>query len=112
MISFDDGPAAGVVLQLRRAPPFLRVVIDRQTREVDALDQIDDQPRLGEEVHVYRRIGKASPYHLRSGRKSESGFYLQARYQHHEEQPADHVGRDRRSWQNWAGEQWEKENAI
>jgi len=112
MITFEDGPAAGVVLELRRAPPFLRVVIDRKTGEVDALDQLDDRPRPGEEIHVYRRAGRARRYHVKACRRSESGYVLQARYRQHEEQPADHVGRDCKSWQNWAGEQWEKENAI
>lgn len=112
MITFDDGPAAGVVLQLERAPLFIRVVIDRHTGEVDALDQLEDQPRLGEAIHAYRRVGQVDRYHVRAARKSESGYVLQAHYQQHEEQPADHIGRDRASWQHWTHEQWEKENAI
>lgn len=112
MITFEDGPAAGAVLDLRRAPVFLRVVIDRATNEVDALDQLDDLPALGEDVHVYRRIGKAETYHIKCARRSESGFRSRAKYQLHDEQPADHVGRSRKSWEDWAMFQWEKENSI
>jgi len=111
MITFKDGPAAGVSLQLRRAPLFLRVVIDKKTGEVDALDQINDRPRLGEEIHAYRRVTNATKYHLRACIDG-SGWYSSASYRHHDEQPADHVGRDRGSWQHWTQEQWEKENAI
>ena len=111
MIVFDDGPAAGVSLQLRRAPLFLRVVIDKQTGEVDALDQLGDQPRLGETIHAYRRVTNELQYHMRAC-KDGSGWYSSARYQLHDEQPADHVGRDRESWREWTQYQWEKENAI
>jgi hypothetical protein len=49
-----DGPAAGMELALHRAPVYLRVVIDRQTGAIDALDQLDDEPRPGEAVYVYQ----------------------------------------------------------
>ena len=112
MITFVDGPAAGTVLDLERAPVFLRVVIDRQTGAVDAVDQVGDRPRLGEDVHVYRRVGQAERYHLKCSKPAESGWRSKANYQLHDEQPADHVARDRESWEEWAGFQWERENAI
>lgn len=49
-----DGPAAGTYLGLHRCPVYLRVVIDRTTGKVDALDQLDDAPRPGEALHVYQ----------------------------------------------------------
>lgn len=49
-----DGPAAGTHLALRRAPVFLRIVIDRRSGKVDALDELDDTPREGEGLHVYQ----------------------------------------------------------
>lgn len=49
-----DGPAAGARLPLHRCPVYLRVVIDRRTGKIDALDQLDDTPRAGEAVHVYQ----------------------------------------------------------
>lgn len=54
MIRLLDGPAAGSELSLRRAPYFLRVVIDRRSGKVDALDMLDDTPLPGEAVHVYQ----------------------------------------------------------
>lgn len=51
-----DGPAAGVSLGLRRVPIFLRVVMDRRTGRVDALDQLADEPLPGEAVHVYQGV--------------------------------------------------------
>lgn len=112
MIMFQDGPAAGAVLDLRRAPVFLRVVIDRNTNEVDALDRLEDRPALGEDVHVYRRIGKAETYHIKCSPPAASGWRSRAKYQLHDEQPADHVARDRKSWEEWTCYQWEKENSI
>ncbi len=53
MIRLLDGPAAGSELSLRRAPLYLRVVIDAAGK-VDALDMLDDKPQPGETVHVYR----------------------------------------------------------
>lgn len=53
MIRIVDGPAGGAELSLRRAPVYLRVVIDSAGR-VDALDMLDDVPRDGETVHVYQ----------------------------------------------------------
>lgn len=44
MTTFTDGPAAETVLELRRAPKFLRVVRDADGT-VDALDQLNDTPK-------------------------------------------------------------------
>jgi hypothetical protein len=45
-----DGPAAGRY-SVRRAPHFLRAV--RFENVQDVLDQLNDEPRLGEKVYVY-----------------------------------------------------------
>jgi hypothetical protein len=55
-VLFRDGPAADWTLALRRVPVFLRVVIDRATDQVDALDQLDDVPAPSEAVHVYQAV--------------------------------------------------------
>lgn len=113
MINFLDGPAKGTVLELRRAPLLLRVVIDRTTGEVDALDQLEDVPRLGEAVHVYHRQGAPRRFHVRySGRRDgrRSGCVLAADYALFPFQPADEVARDNERWQKWAAmvaETWE-----
>ena len=45
MTRFLDGPAAGVLLALRRAPLYLRVVYHAKREEPwDALDQLADVP--------------------------------------------------------------------
>lgn len=56
MIRILDGPAAGAELPLRRAPIFLRVVVNRKNNRIDGLDQLDDTPRPNEDVFVYRAI--------------------------------------------------------
>lgn len=51
-----DGPAAGRY-SVRRAPHFLRAVVSRSDGSVDLLDQLHDEPRPVEEVHVYEATG-------------------------------------------------------
>lgn len=48
MTRFTDGPAQGLVLMLRRAARFLRVVHDG--KKFDALDQLNDRPRPEERI--------------------------------------------------------------
>jgi hypothetical protein len=102
MIKFLDGPAAGTILQLKRAPLYLRVVIDPRGT-VDALDQLDDTPETKEAVWVYRLVAPANWYHLHCGgrRPNGSGFYQQAEYRLHAEQPTDAVLRRTEAWQTW-----------
>lgn len=56
---FEDGPARGIEFASVRLPWFVRSVQKMgmpPTREAfDVLDQLDDEPRLGEQVHVYRQ---------------------------------------------------------
>jgi hypothetical protein len=54
-VVLEDGPAAGRY-SVRRAPYFLRAVVDRSGR-CDLLDQLGDQPMPGETVHVYEATG-------------------------------------------------------
>jgi len=102
MISFLDGPAAGITLQLRSAPDLLRVVIHGV--EFDALDQPKDVPRAEEQIVVYRRLGLATTYHLcaRGKERHRSGWYSQAEYVLHDRQPDDAIARDTEAWQAWA----------
>lgn len=102
MIKFLDGPAAGTVLQLRRAPLLLRVVITSQGN-VDALDQLDDEPQKNETIHVYRKSKDLGSYHLccRGRNRSASGWYQQAEYSLYDPQPKDHEARDTTRWRAW-----------
>lgn len=104
MIRFLDGPAAGQVLQLRRAPRFLRVV--QTSKGWDALDQLDDAPEPGELVHVYALIGRTGSVHL-DGRNAKtgkrwSGTYITGDYRHFDQQPDDATARNNALWQHWA----------
>ncbi|PQO39362.1 hypothetical protein C5Y96_05770 [Blastopirellula marina] len=102
MIEFIEGPAAGTHLCLRRTPLLLRVVIDRASGQVDALDQLEDVPRLGESIHVYRREGEPLRGMIDSGKGGYTGPFVAATYLYFPWQPADEVARDNQRWQKWA----------
>ena len=100
MISFKNGPAAGVSLALNRAPELLRVVIDADGA-VDALDQLSDEAKLQETIHVYHRSGSAvKGIACVRGRGCRS--YLSAEYHLYHRQPDDATARDTRLWTAWA----------
>lgn len=99
MTHFEDGPAKGQTLMLKRAPHFLRVVETDGTW--DALDQLDDQPEPQEKIYAYRRVGKPGMVHINTGRKNHGGFFSMAAYRFYSEQPADSQMRDSEQWQQW-----------
>jgi hypothetical protein len=101
MICFRDGPAKGAVLQLQRAPIFLRVAIDA-VGGVDALDQLDDEPREGETLFAYRVDGHATNYHVRCSRPRRSGWVIKADYLLVDPQPDAATMLDNEAWQRWA----------
>jgi hypothetical protein len=76
VIRFLDGPAAREVLMLRRAPLFLRAVFNprKKAEPWDALDQLDDEPKPHEQVHVYVRSATRQLDHVKCGRRSASGL--------------------------------------
>ncbi len=103
MITFFKGPANGIVLDLRRAPLFLRVV-QKITKEFDALDQLDDEPTFSERLFAYRRVGKAGRVHIQHTYKGKRtcGWYAMAEYRFVDPQPGDDVMRSKEKWQAWA----------
>lgn len=105
MITFLDGPAAGETLQLRRVPLLLRVVQGR-VGAWDALDQLDDEPRKTESIHVYRRrddLGIGSIHLCGRGKaRGASGRYYVCSYSVLPEQPADYEMRTNEAWAAWA----------
>lgn len=107
MIKFLDGPAAGKTIWLRRAPIYLRVVIDGET--VDALDQLDDTPKASETIHAYRVIGKPSWIHLcvRGKDRSGGGYWGAGEYEVCDPQPDEATMRDNERWREWATEQYQ-----
>lgn len=109
MIRFLDGPANGTVLELRRAPLFLRVVIEGET--VDALDLVTDTPKPIESIHVYHRQGKAGAYHLLvrgPNARRKGGWWASGDYALYETQPEDAILRKTASWQEWCQKELEK----
>jgi hypothetical protein len=101
MTRFTGGPAARQVLLLRRAPLYLRVVRARAGKhEWDALDQVVDAPKPGEDVHAYRRTKLNGQVHLCCS-KGASGWYVLADYEFVGEQPDEAAMRDNPAWQAW-----------
>lgn len=100
MVSFKDGPAADVVLPLRRAPKLLRVVVSRKGIW-DALDQLDDTPNPQEAIHVYRLTARATWMHIRATKRSASGMYAMADYAFVADPPAEEDLRDNARWRAW-----------
>lgn len=94
-----DGPAAGQVLLLQRAPVFLRVVLD-PAGKFDALDLLDDEPAANETIFVYRLVAHSRrSAHINMGRKG-CGWYRGGDYRL-TVQPGDAITRDRAAWQSW-----------
>lgn len=106
MTKLEDGPAAGNVLNLRRAPLLLRVTIT-PAGEVDALDQLDDEPAPHEAIHVYL-LGREPMTGFVDGtdkRGRRFGHQITiAAYFHYERQPSDADARDSQRWQLWCQE--------
>lgn len=103
MVTFVDGPGtARQGMMLRRAPIFLRVVVDESAGTVDALDQLDDTPSPGESVHVYERQGGLSMGHycFRGREKGRSGFYPIATYKHRPDVDGEAL-RGEEAWREW-----------
>lgn len=96
-----DGPAAGQTLQLRRAPTYLRVVVDA-AGTWDALDQLDDYPQMDETVYAYRMEGEPTWMHVRA--RTGGGFYRGGQYRVVEPQPDQAVLRSETRWQAWVSE--------
>jgi hypothetical protein len=111
--NFFDGPAAGVQLELKRAPKFLRAVVsvappgERTQKAVavwDALDQLDDAPRDGETCHAYRLVADDGWMHLdyRDKKGRRRGVTIRnATYAHMDTQPDQDTMRDTEKWRQW-----------
>ena len=82
MIKLDNGPAEGVY-PVRRAPLFLRAVVNCDTGTKDVLDQLVDEPEGADIVSVYRRVGPAGTVHINmGGARKGSGWYATGEYIH------------------------------
>lgn len=103
MTSFVDGPAMGIdPLMLRRSPVLLRVVRGPDG-EWDALDCLDDEAGLGEELFLYILSEKPSPMHILFIGKDPGacGWYPISTYKFSPEQPSQETMRDFDAWGAW-----------
>ncbi len=104
MVTFLNGPAAGQILQLQRAPMLLRVTRDKLgDGAFDALDQLDDTPKGTEELWAYRCVENHGMVHISYTRKGRrcGGFYAHAKYALVEQQPEEKIMRNTARWRQW-----------
>ena len=98
MTRFDNGPAKGQTLMLKRAARFLRVT--EEAGKFDALDQLCDEPRSTEKLYAYEITKFSGTCHVRmSG--GRGGFYAMATYHFVEPQPTDAEMRTETAWDAW-----------
>jgi hypothetical protein len=105
--TFKDGPAEGLKLLLRRAPIFIRAVVD-EGGEMDVLDDPGDATRPGEVPYTYRRLNKPFTFFVseRGPRGNRTGGqFVGADYALHEIQPDRGTMTDNARWQKWCVEQ-------
>ncbi len=101
MTTFEDGPAAGEYLSLKRAPLYLRVTDNGSVW--DALDQVGDTPRPNETLHCYRLKEPAGNCHVH--RQGGGGWFKVATYVYVSPQPSDAKMRTTGAWRNWTAKQ-------
>lgn len=106
MTTFEDGPAAGVVLELRRAPLFLRAV-RTPGGAWDALDELEDLPAADETIAVYARQGAPGRIHVDPARPRRAVWLAVAWYRVVTPAPPDAEIRDTARWRQWCTRQQE-----
>lgn len=99
MITLCDGPAIGTYL-VKRAPLYLRAVIDSSTGAKDVLNELDDDPTLTESIFVYKLEGEVHPVHLLLSPRSASGFYVMGKYNYLPDVNGELL-RETAAWRSW-----------
>ena len=100
MISLADGPVEGTYA-VKRAPEYLRAIVNTLTGEKDVLDQLDDTPGDNEEVWVYKLEGEAGQVHINSTKVK--GFFATGTYRLVEDVRGVDV-RETVDWWRWVAE--------
>jgi hypothetical protein len=102
---FEDGPAAGRY-GARRAPHFLRAVVARSNGRVDLLDQLYDEPRPIEDVHVYEATGPTwdSESSIRAGTFVCPPPQASGTYRHRADVDGEQL-RETAAWRSWCRSQ-------
>lgn len=104
MIKLHDGPAKGVY-PVKRAPLFLRAVVNAHNGKNDVLDQLNDQPTRAEAISVYRRVGPAGVASVNLGRKG-CHIYATGEYIHLADVDGGSL-RETEAWREWCTAQLE-----
>lgn len=101
MTRFEDGPAKGQTLMLKRAPFLLRVTRKKLLGDVlfDALDQLTDEPTPDEELFAYELTARPG-WSFVDGSKTR-GLYAIGLYKLCEPQPSDEEMRSNSAWSAW-----------
>lgn len=97
MLNLYDGPCEGDYL-VKRAPPFLRAVVDQKTGAKDVLDQMEDVPKKTEKVYVYKLQGEAGQVHIHG--KGINGWYATGNYLFLSNVDGEAL-RANNAWQEW-----------
>ena len=98
MTTFQDGPAKGKTLMLRRAPAFLRVT--QYKKDFDALDLASDFPRDEEILYAYQLAKYVGVAHINRGSRG-GGWYPIAEYRMVQPQPEAMFMRSNVEWERW-----------
>lgn len=105
MTTFQDGPAHGAKLMLRRSPYFLRVTYNG--KDYDALDQLADVAKPEETIYLYRITALPGWCHIRASKPEASGTFSMGNYAYVSPQPDDAILRDNEAWRKWVAKQVE-----
>lgn len=101
MIRLTGGPAEGTY-PVKRAPPFLRAVVNTNTGKSDVLDQLKDRPEPAEQISIYQRQGPGGWTVItlsgRGGKRCET--YATGEYRHLEDVGGE-AFRDTSAWREW-----------
>jgi hypothetical protein len=105
VITLIGGPAAGVYM-VKRAPLYLRAVVDKVTAEKDVLNELADEPSANETVSIYKREGEATTVHLLMSPRKLSGWYMLAKYKFLDDVDGEPL-RETAAWRTWVIEHTE-----
>ena len=94
MPTFVLGPAQGEILEIERAPRFIRVCQNGPCFRV--LDQPGHEPEETELIYVYQLEGRTT---------EEPDLAAAATYHYLPEQPADRTARSTPAWCGWTKQQ-------
>lgn len=100
MVTFFDGPAKFIRLNLKRTPTYLRVVVNGKF--IDALDMPEDVPSNVEVLYAYKIVERTRTSGFLCGKGCTT--FVSAEYKLCNIQPNDSVLRNNVEWVKWVEE--------